>query len=66
MFNIAWPIVSVLLLMLLTNVLKLDIVNMIWFIIITLYGALSLYGSVILWRYVGAINREDCECAKKI
>lgn len=64
MFNIAWPIVATLLITLLNLLLKPNVVKILWFIVTALYTFVIFYGSIILWRYVDALNREDCKCAK--
>jgi len=64
MFNIAWPLVATVLITLLNYVLKTNVVKVLWYLVMASYTFVLLYGSIILWRYVDLLNREDCKCAE--
>lgn len=64
-FNIGWPVIGIIISLLLVMIFNMNIVFMVWFTIVIVYTFALFCGAIVLFRYIGSLDHEDCVCAEK-
>lgn len=64
-FNLGWPLFALILFGLIFAFGDSNMLPKAAFAIISVYASALLLGAIVLWRYVGKLNKEQCVCAVK-